>query len=487
MSLVSNLNPRSSKKLFIEADGSCSVTLSGDTIEDFHLKSILDTKHHFVLRNESSLNYSGSWKPIDNEGESKEITFSDRIEDKILSLGIERDFDAIILMDSQTTHVLIMKKEQETIQEELQKQSFLFDHFVVCTKVISRTSQRGRYERDCSRWNSQIIGEDELGGFDNDQTKIFMKFTSSLKLKQRSKSFSKLRKNLQQLGINLLCLRLRKGDMNLFDLFLYGGNAGMSEQDISDIFETSKENVLMKSLNNSDKQQLKFAPDTSYGNDGQRIVHCIPEGMRILAAIASCMRKPILRFETESDTTIEAQLKIMLAQQSWRHLGTNEATLVDGNNIPASVVPIDSTENVRACCTNFLQLRGNMWKVDGLTLLPPQENFLSLALRCIGQTSLSIGQRINDEEDVDWDTKMGFADQFYIDFWTNLESNLDYSEEATAFLSSIFDFSSDNPNDDSNSEVKTCKIISSDTSDVFLSNDEGELNENMILFRFFWS
>ena len=94
---IIELNPRSSKKLFIEADGSCSVTLSGDTIEDFHLKSILDTKHHFVLRNESSLNYSGSWKPIDNEGESKEITFSDRIEDKILSLGIERDFDAVIL------------------------------------------------------------------------------------------------------------------------------------------------------------------------------------------------------------------------------------------------------------------------------------------------------------------------------------------------------------------------------------------------------
>ena len=223
--------------------------------------------------------------------------------------------------------------------------------------------------------------------------------------------------------------------MRLFDIFIYGTDGNFSRQDVSDLFETSMENVQMSHSSGSQKQLLTFAPD-SLDDNTSPYIQCIPESMRLIRAIASSQRKPILRFESESGSgkEIEVKLSMTLAQQSWRQLRTNEETIVEGNNIPPSIVPINSS-SIFACCANVLQLQGDRWKSEGLTILPPSKPFLALAMRCIGQSCFpNENIEIPNEE-----FRNGLVEQFYHTFWSDLGSNLDHSEMAVSIISDLFD------------------------------------------------
>jgi hypothetical protein len=449
---IIELNPQRIKKLDIDTDGTCTILLSGDTINKTHLDSILDDKHKFVLTNESNSVYNGFWKPVelDDNSVSQNFPTADKIEEKLLSIGIERGVDVLIVVDSSTINVLLSNEVEEMMEEILTGSSFAlsFVHDIVCTSHVVR-SGRGRSGRDCSRWSSNI-SNDKLNQKVDKDSKIFRKFVSSLKPSKISKSFKKLRdhvKKFQKNCINTLCFRLQKGDRFPFDIHAYGVDSGFSRQDVSDLFETSPENVELYNLSGAQRQVLKFGPDEVKRNYFN--FEYAPEGFRLISAMISSQRKPILRFEPQSDSdedpVVEARLKLSLTRDRWRQLVTKEATFLDGNSVAGSIVPVGEC-NLYACCANVLEIQGGLWRAEGLTILPSDDNFLSLAMDCGG---LPCYFKKKTLELPNQDTKSNLAEIFCDEFWSDLGINLDYSEKAVMMLLNIFTPSKpDSPVDD---------------------------------------
>lgn len=439
------------KNVEIDSDGSCCVSISGqDPNLDDHLQSVFPEGYIYNIGGASASSFIGFWKPLNSEDSDKSAANSItlRLEEKVLSISIERGFDVLILVDSSKTIVLISMEKEDVLKENEVLCGFDVESstYVVCTNNdLDGKTKRGRNNRDCSKWRSKIY-ETDLGMVDS-HSKVFVKYSIESNCLGVS-SFKKLResaKSLQSKNINTFCLCLREGRKYYFDLYLFGGqNDDFTNQDVSDLFETSLGNVQISKQSFTNKKVLRFECQESNGL--LSTVGCIPESLRLITAVASLPRTPkkalILRFEDfdehcdgEADIT-EIELKLSTSlQQRWQQLTSNEGVFVDSTSVPASILPVKTSLPIYACCANVLLLRG-MVKVDGITLIPPGDDFIKLAYRCAHLPTNHLGNNTSDI--IKSNQALELADKFNEEFWVELGMNLDYSEAAVKMISQIF-------------------------------------------------
>lgn len=414
-------------------DEVCCVPISGNTENlDDHFESILhQPKSYEVYKVENICNssYTGFWKPITEHPNIIPNLVTFQLEEKMVSIGIERGFDMIVLNDRLNTVFFISKKKVNDVRDLYDSLGLTFsNYFLFKYNNSTGASKRGRENRDCSKWKV-LPAQNHSNMEADDGFQIFLKY-SMIKGAVSLKNIRDSIKSLQQKDVNSFCLSLRNGTIASFDAHIYGGqNDSFSKQDVSDLFETSLGNIKISKQSCVNRKVLKFVPDNSA---------CIPQSLRLVTAIASNLRrpKPTLRFEQDEEI-IEIVMNIQPLTKRWMQLKNEAGVFVDVNSIPASIIPLDGSCTMYACCANVLELQGGMTRVEGLTILPKGHDFISLAFKCANLPLAILKDKhcssVNDEY------KLDLADRFYHEFWSDLGMNLDYSLEAVTLLLELFD------------------------------------------------
>jgi hypothetical protein len=131
--------------------------------------------------------------------------------------------------------------------------------------------------------------------------------------------------------------------------------------------------------------KLDQVNDNMSSND-KRMVDNIPVGARVLEALACGYHKKhvILLSQDSGEKQVLVELELPRETRfvdNWKNLFTNCKMFVDNSSIPASVCDMNG-DVLYASCANYLELKGGGARVDGLTLIPSDCNFVALALTC---------------------------------------------------------------------------------------------------------
>ena len=434
---IVQFNPKTLKSLKIDIDGTCTVPISGDSIEEKHFKTVLSEHHKFHITNMGHEVHNGHWIPI-NQEEYNEKDFSlDRVQEKILSLAIEKSLDLVCILYNDEIHVLLSRNMNEKRMGDVLVSCALEQVSNILCKPI-QGNKRGRTTRDCGMWTSSTCDKDFDPKCVENSDKLFIKYMSiSLKI---SSVFTKLRNLLKTLNSKSLCICLFKQKANKypFNVYQYGGVSNFSKQVVADIFETTHDNVNISTLASHKKQLVNFSANEM---GKYSMISCVPESVQIISGILSSQRSrnPVFRVEVdhkngeEEPSIVECSIKIPQIQQRWTQLWNDGNVLIDGSNFVGSLIPTDSSIPVFACCANTLQLKGGTWMAEGLTVLPPQREFLMLALQCAGIS----GAIVECHDFSDKEIKVSLAEVFFSTFWSNFD-DLDYCDMSSKLLTDIF-------------------------------------------------
>lgn len=448
-----------------DEDGSLSISLRGDAIEEKHLSTLLDCKRHsFELKSNVNIHYGGGYEPVDIDGLIPEIN-GNTIEEPILSLLIERDASAVLIFDSDIN--LYVPIGIDAISKYLTDSKFIYDYTITLTKNRCKT-ETGRDERDAVAWSIE-----HGRPLDDDTNSIrFKKFTYGGKKAAKISGFKFVRNTICSKVKSTFALRLNTTNgasrVRHFDLMVEGQDFHITTQDMADIFQTTREKVHLNVVSNIQRQKIIFHPDkmerqstapldTSLpecfrllSSEMERqstvpLFTSLPESFRLLSSVASSnyCKKPTLRFTSESkgntlsadeDQIIETSFKQSRVSDHWKQVSNGCRVIVDSGSVVATAAPSFSTKTstIFACCPNVLELKNGMMKVEGLTLLPPGKHWLDVALYCVG---LHTGVGLLDEDEETFQ----LAEQFNNTFQCIETESIEYSSCAVKLLNDVLD------------------------------------------------
>lgn len=185
-------------------------------------------------------------------------------------------------------------------------------------------------------------------------------------------------------------------------------NIYFEASELKDLFSTP--HIRLQTVHTKYSQELVFGENkeiihTKSSHKGWFETTQAPWEVRLLTALACSQRtyrKPFLSLpkavedgegqlfqnqdDDKNDTTnlsfsiISFDVENLRGQ--WKWVETEGNAVVDRMSIPATITP--QIHVVYACCGNILELKGGAILAENLTILPPSENFVSLAFTCFG-------------------------------------------------------------------------------------------------------
>ena len=420
-----------------------TLTLGGARVEEQHFEQVLDrNRHPFSIVSENALEYTGHFTPV-KDGPFVKADFFMDLECRLVSFACELEC-SFFWFSSDTDLLLFVSIDLIKIKQIQNVISGGKQCGHLSAERTGSSLRRGRKGRSCGLWSITYGKVDAIGT----QHKAFVKIAYQLE----PSLIQHLRQSCRRIARDVECLEdflsldfdddtLNKGKSIKFSLKSEKLNKNVekvSRTDICDILstpdvyfdtrETTSQSATFSSKHNtplsfSDQDIFQGTADTrnrqlscitgEHRNTSswQRpLLNDIPEGVRLLSAIASGRRKdhfisfsaPHQGIDVGSEERKNSCVNVHLCRSEskissrWRRCGTSKPVYVPEDCIPSGAV---STKSIFACCANMLELRGGAAQVEGLTLLPSGPKFLLLSLLCFGLDPFPYGIVEEEEEE----------------------------------------------------------------------------------------
>jgi hypothetical protein len=426
------------------ADGTLTLGISGDVVDESHLTQVLDPERHlFQLKSNREITQNGQFSPISSEGSTFDIdAFLPEFEARFISLMVDKDYTLTWWCSSDQISLLVREDITGWDAFERFRKSHLkkAQHELLAVSEHSGHNRRGRQERACGRWvTSAAVKRSAV---------VYLRKWSSNDVKKMSRHLKRNVKDLGEIKRCMSCMFMPPGKKNRnsikFTIESRGECSEVSKVDLGDLFATPAISVRTHEKTRS-AQTVTFhavekAPLEAYNvtrsdkidgdSSWQRpLLQDIPEGARLLSVLASCRRNEhVIHFPAISDQTAgrdEKKEEVDLVRialnrdqtkisRRWRQFASDRPVFVEENNVSASSVCANGPTEVFACCANTLDVRGGGLKVEGLTLLPPGRLFALLAFTTFGlhpySSTAMFDEETNDEaRDIEMKRKLAEA------------------------------------------------------------------------------
>ena len=424
------------KSLQLGDDNSMTLSVRKDetkSLQKCHLEQVLDTKRHpYDIIHFVDLRQTGSF---DCEAAFHLQDFMPDFQNKLVSYMIEMNIDLVCCFSEESLYLfksndrkyddilnaVLANPEQDVNQEDL-----LAEH----DRMMKR---QGYLERKCGTWNVQMGGTTTKT---STREGVEQKAYKRLHIEQPSASFAKLvlgamENNMKRgrigsfLHWNFQPTKRKKKKKKqstsqgeqCFELIGRGACQAISDRDLKDLFGSTSVSSVPNAQSTTKicfpeqenqpypyegrGQDLFVTPRVTADSSWKRpLLNDIPEGARLLAVLVSGQRRGLkrLRFsKTKSDSADEEEVadnedtddfQLDYAQTDitnrWERLGMSSPVLVQENTVSASAT--NTSGPLYACCSNALEIRGGMLKVESMTLLPSNPAFLLLSMLTFGLT-----------------------------------------------------------------------------------------------------
>eukprot|EP00526_Cylindrotheca_closterium_P001795 CAMPEP_0113641756 /NCGR_PEP_ID=MMETSP0017_2-20120614/21931_1 /TAXON_ID=2856 /ORGANISM="Cylindrotheca closterium" /LENGTH=1107 /DNA_ID=CAMNT_0000553135 /DNA_START=1 /DNA_END=3324 /DNA_ORIENTATION=- /assembly_acc=CAM_ASM_000147 len=412
-------------------DGSLTLSIQkgkNQNIQKSHLKQVLDPERHphdiikFVdLEQLGHFEYAGGFDLHD---------FMPGFQKKLVSYMIEMNVDLVCCYSDKN---LFLFRSSEKMYDEITDLIFEgFEQYVKKDDIIAehdkRITRQGYMERKCGAWTIDFGSGMAMKpkGADVEQ-----KLYQRLHLRGPSKDFT-------ESVLDILDYNMKRGEIlsfffwgfppgkgkkkkkrsaqpteQSFSLIARGACQAISKRDLQDllsspeIFSLVREESTTKICFHEQENQpylfmgrgkdLFATPCTTAESSWKRpLLKDTPEGARLLAVLVSGQRRggQRLRFaklgpkgeKTGKDPEDTDDFHLDRGQtdlvKRWERLGMTGPVFVQENTVSASAT--NTTGPLYACCSNALEIKGGMLKVEGMTLLPSNPIFLLLSMLTFG-------------------------------------------------------------------------------------------------------
>jgi hypothetical protein len=308
-------------------------------------------------------------------------------EERLISYGLENDMDIILTLRDDFVQLYIPNGSMKQLHDYLGKD---FNHTMTFTcQYHDQKNTRGVRGRACGLWSVKRQ-HDDLSFSESKNSRIVNEYT--VVHANTKKLFKDLIKTLGRNDVTLLALSVTNLVDNArgFSITTYGDLKSFSHQDATDLFLTSDIKMTAQSDGSQEKIDIVFSKldqvTVNMSSNDKRMVDNIPVGARVLEALAcGHHKKHIILLSQDSDEK-QVLVELKLPRETrfvdyWKNVFTNCKMFVDSSSIPASVCDMNGDVSY-ASCANYLELKGGSARVDGLTIIPSDCNFVALALTC---------------------------------------------------------------------------------------------------------
>ncbi|KAL7579290.1 hypothetical protein ACA910_013970 [Epithemia clementina (nom. ined.)] len=387
---------------------SISILSKSDGITANHFDGILmKDRHPFDLRIIKSVEQMGLVLPMQKVDESFDGV-SNGFTERLISYAIENQFSIVCFRTKKVfvgfVSTQVQVSEVNTVEQLFSNRLQLLG--AVAGKEVSGKA-RGISERACGKW--KLVGlEGNHEGLPTFRMYALTSLGSAKQVRSLDQDLCRILEDCKPKSayFRLTMQKTKRSESYSFAATLNGNRVeAISPRDMKDLFASLEEvkpdtKVIVR------RQELIF-PLIEAGpwNPGEKkigatdghwpqpLVECIPEGARIIHALASSSRRgavvwlgPINEGEEEDDG--EEKLLAMHIDPygfgEWKKFPEKSMVYLPDLSVPAMAVPLDGKTPLQCCCANALDIRGGAMKVEGLTMLPPGRAFSFLCRICFG-------------------------------------------------------------------------------------------------------
>ena len=373
-------------------DKSFTISLEGAQIKYSHLEQILDPDTHaFQIDHCGKIVQQGSFDGSNLKSCRDDYMATFRL--RSISYMLEKGVDLFFTFVGTTLSIAILSEAWESsklLRDTIIGMMGEKINTVVFQGSTGAGNQRGVRGRACGAYYPQSVRYD--ASIPTQRVTIL--------LGEKTKSdFSLFKKEAEIITSNScysikngVCTEIRETKKSVsFVITSFGDCHEISNIDLRDLF--ADPNIQSNTKVERLKQSITFASaaDNNKCNYDANKCHLIadgPEGARLLRVLASQRRRDnFIRFQDgpdEIDINLPKALAINNKKRGWKRKSGNGTVYTPENSVCSSVLPIDRSVELFACCANTLELRGGACKVEGITLIPPGRLFCCLALLSFG-------------------------------------------------------------------------------------------------------
>jgi len=390
-----------------------------DRVERAHLDKILrGERHPYKLEGYCETEQKGTFHRVSSDSNRDDgLHFSKVLETRLLSYATEERFPLVRIEFSDSVTVFVESETMASPEYATMLGSSLKSGDSFIAMEFSGT-RRGIAERACGMWVISALNQDGSKSTDP-AARHWTRF--QLGPSKAAKSKIKIlddfaRKNaVKSISFRFPWKSTDEQDELKFFLHSRGVEEGVAGVDLRDLLASPRVHSSIKT--SFDQQRVVFpltsnSPLLFKGQDNTAtlgdspswerplVKACIPEGARILSVLASGRRREhVVRLPSfedkgkKSEDSAEedsAVLDLHLDSKQtgigrrWKRFSTDSVVYVDTNSVPATCLPLNSSEIMYCCCANTLEVRGGGLRAEGLTLLPPGKMFLLLCRMTFG-------------------------------------------------------------------------------------------------------
>jgi len=409
---------------------SLDVQPKSDVIEQSHIEQILiSDRHPFRLKSTGEICQKGDFKYTPS-GTQHSAGFNSRLKMRLISYASEKNFQFVCV--SFRDSLMVFTFRQSTAEDAVInciKGHRKEDNRVLVNAVsIEGKSSRGIGGRACGLW---AVEQSSKEGKSNAKSKswllmYFSNRTNQKTNKTKSKKNEKKKLNSGKDELKTVTNSIEKlgrtGDHKgivlhfpwssdsigpnkrfKFSLISFGTTHPVNLVDMKDLFGSYFESTT-KEIPGKQKVQFPICSseprEYNKGKDralvknlsswDRPLINCIPEGARVFSVLVSKRRREnVIKFvatevEEKDDENEDTDLNIYWDRNTnasfrWKRFNSNDAVFIDVDSVPATAVPMDSSDDLYCVCANTLEVRGGGLRAEGLTLLPQGKAFLLLA------------------------------------------------------------------------------------------------------------
>ena len=400
-------------------NGKFSLKLEGNPVEKSQFQSILGN-NGFILDSIGEIKYKGKHEAtyIDS---TPLIVDEKSFESRLLSLSIEKNAKVLCHRAGHRIHLYAITTDAiekiHSIFPSNDDDIYTTDNIECCRNLTSHKGWRGR---SCGAW--KVLGSKEMSveaetiGIENKRNISCKRYclSSVLHAKRKYKVLASSVLSLRRL-FDIVCIEAdpsrTEGPIEILH-HSRTHNIDFEAFELKDLFSTS--HVRLQKEHENHTQEIIFETNTecNSSHSGSWFQETqAPWEARLLTALACSQRtsrKPFVslpnHFDRDDDgngspiSTITFDVENLRGK--WKWMETNGNAVVDSMSIPATITP--QNHAVYACCGNILELKGDAILAENLTILPPGDNFLTMAFTCFGMSPPMTSSTGTDDDCLDY-------------------------------------------------------------------------------------
>lgn len=389
-------------------------TRNGILRED-HLEKVLSNDTHpFALFSQERARIHGTFEQLDINRVDADRKRSERL----WSYAADKDLAAAWYQYPGGKEVRILRRNDFVLNDALIKIAISLRATSSMILITEQTDKnpRGIQERPCGRWVAVPFESAEADLRSKYSTWELLSFSGDELPVSRSVLQREFQRSATTCRADVISLFFPKQKQTSaktrFELVVTGKSRRVSDQDLKDIL-VSQRTAHTCDISSPGTNEIMFYIPENEGSppssQADKLYECIPDGARLFLTIASGWRsKHVIQFPTisenidskedaqsfEFDPNVGDTLSVQLPEYAklgllWQTFDLDSDPLevvVDSSSIAASAIPLVAPTRetpVYAVCGTVLELRKGL-KVSNLTVLPPENKFLSLAQLSFG-------------------------------------------------------------------------------------------------------